>query len=271
MKKLKAILTALLALCLSPIIHGFGETEFKETEVLTRRTLTKEKSPYLFKHDVLIRPEGELIIEPGVELRFAPEAGITVRGILNADGTPEQKIKFVSYEPIDLKQPNRTIRLVDGPDINEGIVQLLELGRWQSVCTNSRNWTQADMQVACRQLGFQGGEWVFWYPHLNDTQQMLYQDPGMKTIQNSQLRVCRWQLAFDLLSAQRILFILIGTLCASRERQGACKRGRLFSVSPYIFFWCRSTWIKYPSSSKLEIFVFALNNHNVVRYSSSSL
>ena len=96
MKKLKAILTALLALCLSPIIHGFGETEFKETEVLTRRTLTKEKSPYLFKHDVLIRPEGELIIEPGVELRFAPEAGITVRGILNADGTPEQKIKFVS-------------------------------------------------------------------------------------------------------------------------------------------------------------------------------
>ena len=68
-----AILTALLA-----VAKGFGETEFGETEVLTRRTLTKEKSPYLFKHDVLIRPEGELIIEPGVELRFAPEAGITV-------------------------------------------------------------------------------------------------------------------------------------------------------------------------------------------------
>ena len=34
------------------------------------------------------------------------------------------------------------------------------------------------MEVACRQLGFQGGEWVFWYPHLNDTTQMLYQDPG---------------------------------------------------------------------------------------------
>ena len=178
MKRFKAILTALLALHLNQI-HGFGETEFKETEVLTRRILTKEKSPYLFKHDVLIRPEGELIVEPGVELRFAPEAGLTVRGILNADGTAEQKIKFVSYEPLDLKQPNRTIRLVDGPNVNEGIVQLLELGRWQSVCTNSRNWTQADMEVACRQLGFQGGEWVFWYPHLNDTQQMLYQDPGM--------------------------------------------------------------------------------------------
>ena len=82
------------------------------------------------------------------------------------------------FSTIEQKQPNRTIRLVDGPNVNEGIVQLLELGRWQSVCTNSRNWTQADLEVACRQLGFQGGEWVYWYPHLNDTNQILYQDPG---------------------------------------------------------------------------------------------
>ena len=81
-------------------VEAFGETEFKETEVLSSRTLTKDKSPYLFNHDVLVRPEGELIVEPGVELRFAPEAGITVRGVFNAEGTPEEKIKFVSYEPI---------------------------------------------------------------------------------------------------------------------------------------------------------------------------
>ena len=81
-------------------VDAFGETEFKETEVLSSRTLTKEKSPYLFKHDVLVRPEGELIVEPGVELRFAPEAGIAVRGVFNAEGTEEQKIKFVSYEPL---------------------------------------------------------------------------------------------------------------------------------------------------------------------------
>ena len=181
MKKLFLLLKALafLSLALFPTLsEAFGETEFKENVVISSRTLTKDKSPYLFKQDVLIRPEGELIIEPGVELRFAPEVGITVRGILNAEGTPEQKIKFVPYEEVDKFQPNRTIRLVDGPNVNEGIVQLLELGRWQSVCTNSRNWTQSDMEVACRQLGFQGGEWVFWYPHLNDTDQMLYQDPG---------------------------------------------------------------------------------------------
>ena len=56
--------------------------------------------------------------------------------------------------------------------------QILELGRWRSVCTNSRNWTQADMEVACRQLGFTGGEWYFWHLHLNDTVQMLYEEPG---------------------------------------------------------------------------------------------
>ncbi len=157
---------------------GFGETPFKDLEILSTKRLTLDDSPYLIEDDVLIRPEGELIIDPGVEVRFAAEAGITVRGVLKADGTEESKIKFVAVEPLDAKPPNRTIRLVDGPNINEGIVQLLELDRWQHVCTNSRNWTQADMEVACRQLGFQGGEWVHWYPHLNDTNQMLYQDPG---------------------------------------------------------------------------------------------
>ena len=56
--------------------------------------------------------------------------------------------------------------------------QVLVQGKWRSVCTNSRNWTQADLEVTCRQLGFTGGEWHHWYEHLNDTQQILFQDPG---------------------------------------------------------------------------------------------
>jgi hypothetical protein len=34
------------------------------------------------------------------------------------------------------------------------------------------------MEVACKQLGFTGGEWYFWFTHLNDTVQMLYEEPG---------------------------------------------------------------------------------------------
>ena len=72
---------------------------------------------------------------------------------------------------------------MDGPYVHEGIVQVLESGAWRSVCTNSKNWTAADMGVACKQLGFAGGEWHHWFPHLNDTRQILYQDPGRKSRQ----------------------------------------------------------------------------------------
>ena len=155
-----------------------ADTDFGDSLISGQKLLTIEHSPYLVKQDVLVKPEGELSIEPGVEIRFMPETGITVRGVLKAQGTPTKKIRFVTAESIQSLQPNRTVRLVDGPDVNEGIIQVLEQGSWRSVCTNSRNWTQADMQVACRQLGFQGGEWHHWYPHLNDTRQILYQDPG---------------------------------------------------------------------------------------------
>ena len=57
-------------------------------------------------------------------------------------------------------------------------IQVMEKGKWRSVCTNSRNWTMADLGVACGQLGFTGGEWHHWYEHLNHTKQILYQDPG---------------------------------------------------------------------------------------------
>jgi len=66
------------------------------------------------------------VIEPGVEIKFMEEAGLTVRGILTADGLPDAKIKFSPYEDIQPIQPNRTLRLVDGPSINEGIVQVKE-------------------------------------------------------------------------------------------------------------------------------------------------
>ena len=90
------------------------------------------------------------------------------------------QIRFIPDDRyVALTSPNRTIRLVDGPSVNEGIVQLLEGDYWRTVCTNSRNWTVSDMNVACRQLGFTGGEWYHWYPHLNDTRQIMFQDPGI--------------------------------------------------------------------------------------------
>ncbi|CAH0387763.1 unnamed protein product [Bemisia tabaci] len=46
--------------------------------------LERHMSPYLVRDDLIIDRSGELIIDPGVELRFSPMIGITVRGVLTA-------------------------------------------------------------------------------------------------------------------------------------------------------------------------------------------
>ena len=60
-------------------------------------------------------------------------------------------------------------------------------GKWRSVCTNSRNWTEADLAVTCRHLGFTGGEWHHWHEHLNDStvKQILFQDPSKSQSQSA--------------------------------------------------------------------------------------
>ena len=66
-------------------------------------------------------------------------------------------------------------------------VQVLVKGKWRSVCTNSRNWTEADLAVTCRHLGFTGGEWHHWHEHLNDStvKQILFQDPSKSQSQST--------------------------------------------------------------------------------------
>ncbi|OWR46233.1 Neurotrypsin [Danaus plexippus plexippus] len=72
-------------------------------------------------------------------------------------------ITFTSTEePQNKVNSLPAIRLVDGPSILAGRLQLLHRGQWRSVCTNSRNWTINDMETACRQLGFMGGTFYNW-------------------------------------------------------------------------------------------------------------
>ncbi|KAI8422542.1 hypothetical protein MSG28_006346 [Choristoneura fumiferana] len=81
----------------------------------------------------------------------------------NIQGAHQNSITFTSTEePPKSSKPIPDIRLVDGPSILAGRVQLLHRGQWRSVCTNSRNWTIHDMETACRQLGFMGGSFYNW-------------------------------------------------------------------------------------------------------------
>lgn len=62
-----------------------GLTELPGGVLAGGRTVWKpDNSPYLLRDDLLLERDAELVIEPGVEVRFAPMIGITVRGKLIA-------------------------------------------------------------------------------------------------------------------------------------------------------------------------------------------
>lgn len=106
-----------------------------------------------------------------------------------------------NYENVQGQQPLASltskwlwpnIRLVDGNSINEGRLQLNYRGSWLSVCTNSKNWTQADIDVACRQLGFRRGFWFRWYNRNNQTKQLMLERPNCDNQKRSIQECTNW-------------------------------------------------------------------------------
>jgi hypothetical protein len=60
-------------------------------------TWTLDNSPYVVSNDYVIQPNKTLVIEPGVEVRFADGAALQVRGTLIAEGTRTDSITFTSH------------------------------------------------------------------------------------------------------------------------------------------------------------------------------
>jgi hypothetical protein len=59
-----------------------------------QQRLNKIHSPYLVREDIIIEKTGELVIDPGVEIRFSPMVGLTVRGILSANVSNDYRFRF---------------------------------------------------------------------------------------------------------------------------------------------------------------------------------
>lgn len=62
---------------------------------------TKEKSPYLVEADTLVGEGKTLVIDPGVEVRFAGKYSISVSGSIEARGTSDEKILFTRSDDYD--------------------------------------------------------------------------------------------------------------------------------------------------------------------------
>lgn len=70
------------------------------------------------------------------------------------------------------------VRLVDGLKPSEGRLQINYHNKWQSVCTNSKNWTEIDTTTVCRQLGFNKGHWYQWFSRNNESNQFMLEQPN---------------------------------------------------------------------------------------------
>jgi parallel beta-helix repeat protein len=57
---------------------------------------TLTDSPFIVINDITVKPGYTLTIEPGVEVRFGGNFSLVVEGVLNAVGTTENTIKFIS-------------------------------------------------------------------------------------------------------------------------------------------------------------------------------
>lgn len=62
-----------------------------------QRILERTKSPYVLREDLYVEEKGELVIQPGVEIRFAPMIGITVRGIITAKVNTSNDLFFLRF------------------------------------------------------------------------------------------------------------------------------------------------------------------------------
>ena len=64
-----------------------------------QRRLERAKSPYVLREDLYVERDAELVLEPGVEVRFAPMIGITVRGVVLAEvsDTLQRLLPFLGW------------------------------------------------------------------------------------------------------------------------------------------------------------------------------
>lgn len=78
---------------------GNSETELQGGAIVGERTLHLSDSPYVLNADLIVENGAKLFIEPGVQIRFAPMIGITVKGeitaVVSTIGNTSYSSKFV--------------------------------------------------------------------------------------------------------------------------------------------------------------------------------
>uniref|UniRef100_A0A5S6Q4A9 SRCR domain-containing protein n=1 Tax=Trichuris muris TaxID=70415 RepID=A0A5S6Q4A9_TRIMR len=158
-------------------------------------TLYQQDGPYKVTKPIFVQAGANLTIEQGVKLYFASGIGITVQGVLNAVGNKYVQIEMLPWHlpPDNLESRNHSsFRLVDGPNTQQGRLQVLFAGRWRAVCTMMTNWTSIDYRVACRTMGFDDGGFWKWLRRNNDTMPFVMTKPGCNYSHDALYQCANW-------------------------------------------------------------------------------
>ncbi|KAI1717620.1 scavenger receptor cysteine-rich domain-containing protein [Ditylenchus destructor] len=150
-------------------------------------TLFFRNSPFRVESELIVESSATITIETGVQMYFDTGVGMKVFGTIRAIGNEFAHIQMLPYqEQLQYEGHNfPDFRLIDGPNVRQGRLQVRFRDRWRSMCTQVTNWTSIDTGVACRSMGYSdGGFWRF-YQRNNDTYPFVMPAPKcLKTATN---------------------------------------------------------------------------------------
>ncbi|XP_006819211.1 scavenger receptor cysteine-rich domain-containing group B protein-like [Saccoglossus kowalevskii] len=147
------------ALCILLLFNNVYCTTIS-SDITVDTTLTQSGSPYEVNNDITINDGITLTVDPGAVIHFSPGKRLTVEGVLRAEGTDVDRITLSTTQThpgTDLSYDFgvASIRLVEGGSPEKGRLEVNINGKWGTVCNNG--WGQHEADVACKQLGFDGG------------------------------------------------------------------------------------------------------------------
>ncbi|EGT45297.1 hypothetical protein CAEBREN_07064 [Caenorhabditis brenneri] len=141
-------------------------------------TLYYRNSPYRVSGDLTVEYGVTMDIETGTRIYFDTGIGLIIKGTLRAIGNEFAHIEMLPYQQqINYDDEMPKFRLVDGPTVRQGRLQVQFRERWRSVCTMVTNWTSIDTGTACRSMGYSDGGFWKWYLRNNDTYPFVMPKP----------------------------------------------------------------------------------------------
>ena len=133
-------------------------------------TLFFRNSPFRVMSDLIVEAGATLKIETGVQLYFDTGVGLKVWGRIQAIGNEFAHIQMLPYQQqLHYDDSFPDFKLIDGPTVRQGRLQVRFRDRWRSVCTQLTNWTSVDTTVACKSMGYTDGAFYSWFRRNNDS------------------------------------------------------------------------------------------------------